>query len=55
MLDHPLETRARRVPHRKGMAFAGFAAEMILGMDAGEPGRAAAGAAHHPAGGIQSL
>jgi hypothetical protein len=37
------------------MAFAAFAAELILTSEAGEPGRAAAGAAHHPAAGFQSL
>jgi hypothetical protein len=55
MLDHLLETGARRAPHRKGMAFAAFAAELILASEAGEPGRAATGAAHHPAAGFQSL
>jgi len=55
MLDNLLETRARRTPHRKGKGFAAFVAEIIVGMEAGKPGRATTGAAHHPAAGFQSL
>jgi hypothetical protein len=52
MLDHVLETGAAGPPRRQKQTFAALPGELVIGLKAGKPRRAAARASHHAAGGI---